>query len=68
MTSRPRKIDIGRRLAVIWERKSELATEIDQEHARPAPCGLRLQELKRRRLRLKDAAAMLRRSTLFQNA
>ena len=53
---------LANRLAALLRRKEALELDIETEYARPAPCGLSLQNLKRRRLALKEAARRLRRT------
>ncbi len=50
---------IAARLAAMLVKKERVNAEILAEMTRPAPCGLRLQEMKRRRLALKDAVRRL---------
>lgn len=52
-------VSIGR-AAALARRKQAIERSIEDELKRPAPCGLILQDLKRRRLALKEDLSRLR--------
>ncbi|TMV06416.1 DUF465 domain-containing protein [Ruegeria sediminis] len=54
---RVKKFSLKVRMAKLRQRQSELKARIVEELKRPAPCSTTLQQLKRRKLRIKDDLA-----------
>ncbi|QFU08735.1 hypothetical protein PARPLA_03118 [Rhodobacteraceae bacterium THAF1] len=65
MTSARNLPSLQTRVANLRRRHLDLAARIEDELQRPAPCSMSLQDLKRRRLSLKDQIA--RHETVMRN-